>query len=86
MSGAAPPAVAAPRVLVWRHGRTSWNAEGRFQGQLDPPLDEVGRAQAARAAAQLAALLPPEGTAANGRPSAPPSAEPPSSHAFEVPR
>jgi nicotinate-nucleotide adenylyltransferase len=29
---------------------------------------------------------PAEGTAGNGRPSAPPSAEPPSSHAFEVPR
>jgi probable phosphoglycerate mutase len=62
VSGAAAPAVAVPRVLVWRHGRTSWNAEGRFQGQLDPPLDEVGRTQAARAAAQLAALVPPGAT------------------------
>jgi glucosyl-3-phosphoglycerate phosphatase len=59
---AAAPAVAVPRVLVWRHGRTAWNAEGRFQGQLDPPLDQVGRDQAARSGAQLAALLPPEGT------------------------
>ena len=55
-------AAAVPRVLVWRHGRTAWNAEVRFQGQLDPPLDEVGRDQAARAAAQLAAVLPREGT------------------------
>jgi probable phosphoglycerate mutase len=47
-------------VLVWRHGRTSWNAEGRFQGQLDPPLDAVGRDQATRAAAQLALVLPPD--------------------------
>jgi broad specificity phosphatase PhoE len=42
------------RLLLWRHGRTEWNAEGRFQGQLDPPLDGEGRTQAVRAAAQLA--------------------------------
>lgn len=46
------------RVLLWRHGRTAWNADGRFQGQLDPPLDEVGREQAAQAAQVLAALNP----------------------------
>jgi glucosyl-3-phosphoglycerate phosphatase len=45
------------RLLVWRHGRTEWNASGRFQGQLDPPLDDVGRAQAARTAPHLAAAL-----------------------------
>ncbi|MGY1708276.1 histidine phosphatase family protein [Geodermatophilus sp. SYSU D00758] len=44
-----------PRLLVWRHGRTEWNATGRFQGQLDPPLDAQGRRQAAAAAAHLAA-------------------------------
>jgi broad specificity phosphatase PhoE len=44
-----------PRLLVWRHGRTAWNAAGRFQGQLDPPLDAVGRAQATRAAPHLRA-------------------------------
>src|SRR5206468_4788215 len=59
---AAAPAVAVPRVLVWRHGRTEWNAEGRFQGQLDPPLDERGRRQAAQAAPYLAAGLTPEDT------------------------
>ncbi|GAB3348319.1 histidine phosphatase family protein [Modestobacter lapidis] len=52
---AAPPPVA--RLVVWRHGRTEWNAGGRFQGQLDPPLDAVGRAQAARTAPYLAAAL-----------------------------
>lgn len=46
------------RVLVWRHGRTGWNASGRFQGQLDPPLDATGRDQAQRAAEALAAELP----------------------------
>ena len=29
-----------------RHGQTAYNAEGRFQGTLDVPLDEVGVAQA----------------------------------------
>ncbi|HEY0402911.1 MAG TPA: histidine phosphatase family protein, partial [Blastococcus sp.] len=62
MTAAAAPAIAVPRVLVWRHGRTSWNAEGRFQGQLDPPLDAVGRDQAGSAAAQLAQVLPRTGT------------------------
>jgi broad specificity phosphatase PhoE len=46
------------RVLVWRHGRTSWNVEHRFQGQSDPPLDDVGRGQAAVAARLLAAYEP----------------------------
>ena len=45
-------------LVVWRHGRTEWNASGRFQGQLDPPLDEVGLSQAAAAARALATLEP----------------------------
>ena len=57
------PAIAVPRIVLWRHGRTEWNATGRFQGQLDPPLDEVGRNQAILAAPHLvAAGLPLEGT------------------------
>ena len=43
------------RVLLWRHGRTEWNASGRFQGQQDPPLDDEGRNQAALAAPHLLA-------------------------------
>jgi probable phosphoglycerate mutase len=46
------------RVLVWRHGRTHWNVEHRFQGQADPPLDEVGRVQAAVSARLLVAYSP----------------------------
>jgi glucosyl-3-phosphoglycerate phosphatase len=46
------------RVLLLRHGRTEWNAQHRFQGQADPPLDDVGRAQAFEAAALVAALRP----------------------------
>jgi broad specificity phosphatase PhoE len=33
-------------LLLVRHGETAWNREGRFQGQMDVPLSEVGRAQA----------------------------------------
>ncbi|MGA1502101.1 MAG: histidine phosphatase family protein [Candidatus Nanopelagicales bacterium] len=46
------------RIAIWRHGRTSWNAEQRFQGQTDIELDEVGIAQAQRAASMLASLPP----------------------------
>ncbi|SDT11503.1 probable phosphoglycerate mutase [Friedmanniella luteola] len=48
----------ASRIIVWRHGRTPWNVENRFQGQADIGLDDVGREQAARAAAALAVLEP----------------------------
>ena len=44
--------------MLWRHGQTVWNAERRFQGQSDIPLDETGQAQAERAARLLAALHP----------------------------
>lgn len=47
-----------PRVILWRHGRTSWNVEYRWQGQSDIELDEVGLAQAALAARQLASYNP----------------------------
>jgi broad specificity phosphatase PhoE len=46
------------RIVLWRHGRTEWNASGRFQGQTDIDLDEIGRAQAWESARRLAALEP----------------------------
>jgi probable phosphoglycerate mutase len=44
------------RVLLLRHGRTAWNAQHRFQGQADPPLDETGKGQAYEVAALVGAL------------------------------
>ncbi len=41
-------------LIVVRHGRTAWNADGRFQGLTDIPLDATGRAQAAGLARALA--------------------------------
>jgi probable phosphoglycerate mutase len=46
------------RALLLRHGRTIWNAQRRFQGQADPPLDDVGRAQSYEVSALVAALRP----------------------------
>jgi glucosyl-3-phosphoglycerate phosphatase len=46
------------KLVLWRHGQTEWNVQGRFQGQTDIPLDEVGQQQAERAARLLAALQP----------------------------
>jgi broad specificity phosphatase PhoE len=40
-------------LYLIRHARSTWNAEGRVQGQADPPLDEVGRRQAQAVAARL---------------------------------
>ncbi|MDH4189771.1 MAG: histidine phosphatase family protein [Betaproteobacteria bacterium] len=42
------------RLCLVRHGETSWNAEGRVQGQTDVPLSELGHAQARAVAATLA--------------------------------
>src|SRR3546814_4832807 len=43
------------RVLLVRHGQSEWNATGRWQGQADPPLTDLGRAQAYHAARPLGA-------------------------------
>jgi broad specificity phosphatase PhoE len=46
------------KVVFWRHGRTEWNAQRRFQGQTDIPLDEVGLEQASDAARLLVGVRP----------------------------
>jgi broad specificity phosphatase PhoE len=38
------------RVLLVRHGQSEWNADGRWQGQADPPLSDLGKLQAGEAA------------------------------------
>lgn len=50
--------MSARRLVLWRHGRTAWNVEGRAQGTTDVPLDDVGQQQARDAAARLASLRP----------------------------
>lgn len=37
-------------LLLVRHGETDWNRDRRWQGHTGPPLNEAGRAQAARLA------------------------------------
>jgi broad specificity phosphatase PhoE len=40
-------------LILVRHGQSTWNQEHRIQGQLDPPLSEEGRRQAALVGARL---------------------------------
>jgi broad specificity phosphatase PhoE len=41
-------------LLLVRHGQSTWNHERRIQGQLDPPLSDEGRRQAAQLGRRLA--------------------------------
>jgi broad specificity phosphatase PhoE len=45
-------------IYFIRHGETDWNAEARYQGQADVPMNELGRAQAKRNGEALRPLLP----------------------------
>jgi len=42
------------RLLLVRHGQSTWNSEHRIQGQLDPPLSDEGRRQAERLGQRIA--------------------------------
>ena len=48
----------ATRLLVVRHGETTWGAEGKFAGREDVPLTPRGRRQASSAAQRLRRLAP----------------------------
>ena len=43
-------------ALILRHGQSEWNAAGRWQGQADPPLSDLGIAQAREAAGVVGAF------------------------------
>ena len=42
------------RLVLWRHGLTAYNVEGRMQGSVDVGLNDLGHWQARTAAASLA--------------------------------
>lgn len=46
------------RLLLVRHGESTWNAIGRWQGRADPPLSQAGEAQARAAVAGVMAHGP----------------------------
>lgn len=46
-----------PELYFIRHGQTNWNAEGRYQGARDIPLNDIGRGQADLNGRLLAQLL-----------------------------
>ena len=54
----APPRLPPARLLLVRHGESTWNRLHRIQGQLDPPLSELGRKQAQLLARRLAVQGP----------------------------
>jgi broad specificity phosphatase PhoE len=46
-----------PIVYYIRHGETDWNAQGRLQGELDVPLNDLGRKQSKGAGRILGDLM-----------------------------
>ena len=55
------PSTDWPEIYFVRHGETNWNAEGRYQGSRDIPLNDVGRGQADQNGRLLKRLLARDG-------------------------
>ena len=53
-----PLPTGATKVLVVRHGETTWGADGRFAGREDVPLTSRGRRQASSVGDRVKALRP----------------------------
>jgi broad specificity phosphatase PhoE len=54
-------ALAWPEIYFIRHGETPWNAERRYQGRKDIPLNDKGKGQASRNGKMLAGLFKARG-------------------------
>jgi probable phosphoglycerate mutase len=54
-----------PTIYYIRHGETDWNVEGRLQGGIDTPLNNLGRSQAKHAGRVLADLFARDSRAAS---------------------
>lgn len=50
------PCPAVTRILLVRHGQSTWNEAGLWQGQANPPLTDLGRRQARVAAGAVGAV------------------------------
>ena len=48
-----PDQIGDSRIFLVRHGETNWNKEGRFQGQINIPLNNNGKDQAGKASKYL---------------------------------
>jgi broad specificity phosphatase PhoE len=50
------PLLPMTTMLLVRHGQSEWNAAGRWQGQADPPLSDLGRQQAFSAGPRIGSV------------------------------